>query len=143
MHLIIGGKYMGKLRYARDLYGEDASVCDLAANDTSRMFETRIVVNLQDGIRAMLRNGECAKAFFEANMHRLQDKILIGDEIGGGVVPTDPFERLWRDETGFLYQELARRSDIVDRIWAGLPIRLKPLSGSDVLDRCSLQNPRS
>ena len=139
MHLIIGGKYMGKLRYAYGLCGENASLCDLASESLDKMFEgifaAHIVVNLQDGVRTMLENKRSVKNFFGANMHRLQDKILIGDEIGGGVVPTDPFERLWRDETGSLYQELARRSEIVDRIWAGLPIRLKPLSGSDVLDR--------
>ena len=41
------------------------------------------------------------------------------------VVPVDPFERRWRDETGLLYQFLARESAIVDRVWAGLAVRLK------------------
>ena len=51
--------------------------------------------------------------------------VLIGNEIGGGIVPMDPFERRWRDETGFLYQFLAREAETVDRVWAGIPVRMK------------------
>jgi adenosyl cobinamide kinase/adenosyl cobinamide phosphate guanylyltransferase len=125
MHLIIGGKYMGKLRYAKKLYGWDASICDLAAASPEDMFEARIAVNLQDGVRHMLKRGESARDFFELHFFRLEEKILIGDEIGSGIVPMDSFERLWRDETGFVYQMLAGRAALVDRIWAGLPCRLK------------------
>ena len=125
MHLILGGKYMGKLQYARSLYGENATVCDLAGDPAEKMFDVRIVVNLQDGIRTMLEREIDARRFFETNLPRLADKILIGDEVGSGVVPLDPFERRWRDETGFIYQTLARRATIVDRVWAGLPERLK------------------
>ncbi|MDR1375988.1 MAG: bifunctional adenosylcobinamide kinase/adenosylcobinamide-phosphate guanylyltransferase [Synergistaceae bacterium] len=125
MHLIIGGKYMGKLRYAKRLYGEDVPICDLADAMPEAMFAARVVVNLQDGVRHMLKLGEAARDFFALNFFRLEDKVLIGDEIGSGIVPLDPFERLWRDETGFLYQMLAARAALVDRIWAGLPFRLK------------------
>jgi adenosyl cobinamide kinase/adenosyl cobinamide phosphate guanylyltransferase len=125
MHLIIGGRYMGKLRYAKGLYGEDASVCDLAAAPPEDMFQARIAVNVQDGVRHLLERKESPRDFFELNFPRLKDKVLIGDEIGSGIVPADPFERLWRDETGFVYQILADRADRVDRVWAGLPCRLK------------------
>ena len=50
---------------------------------------------------------------------------MTGDEICGGVVPSDSFGRKWRDETGKLYQYLANESDIVDRVFAGLALRLK------------------
>ncbi|MDR2527663.1 MAG: bifunctional adenosylcobinamide kinase/adenosylcobinamide-phosphate guanylyltransferase [Synergistaceae bacterium] len=125
MHLIVGGKYMGKLSYARRLYGEDASVCDLAAAELKEIFAAQISVNLQDGVKWLLEQGESPLDFFEANLGRLADKILIGDEVGSGLVPADPFERLWRDETGRLYQLLAAQASLVDRVWAGLPRRLK------------------
>ncbi|MDR2180909.1 MAG: bifunctional adenosylcobinamide kinase/adenosylcobinamide-phosphate guanylyltransferase [Synergistaceae bacterium] len=125
MHLIVGGKYMGKLRYAQSLYGRDAAVCDLTAARPEDMFEARIVVNLQEGVRHMLEREQSVRDFFESNILRLEDKVLIGDEIGSGIVPADPFERLWRDETGFLYQMLAARAARVDRVWAGLPCPLK------------------
>jgi adenosyl cobinamide kinase/adenosyl cobinamide phosphate guanylyltransferase len=125
VHLIIGGKYMGKLAYARALYGEDVSVCDLADQEPESMFEARVIVNLQDGARSILKRDRRPLDFFEVNLSRINDKILIGDEIGSGIVPLDPFERLWRDETGFLYQFLAARADLVDRVWAGIPSSLK------------------
>jgi adenosyl cobinamide kinase/adenosyl cobinamide phosphate guanylyltransferase len=125
MHLIIGGKYMGKLKYAKTLYGEAVSVCDLTAAPPEEMFGACVVANLQDGVRNLLERGESARNFFQSNLRFLKDKVLIGDEIGSGIVPIDPFERLWRDETGFVYQILADRADRVDRIWAGLPCRLK------------------
>ena len=144
MHLIIGGKHMGKLSYARTLYGEglSASVCDLSVEEPESMFLSflptsptlptlpaarmvAVVTNLQDGARTILKRGERPVDFFEVNLSRIEDKILIGDEIGSGIVPADPFERFWRDETGFLYQFLAARAELVDRVWAGIPCRIK------------------
>ena len=125
MHLIIGGKYMGKLAYAKALYGRDVSVCDLSLEEPESLFAARVGTNLQDGARFILKRGTRPVDFFEANIGCMNDKILIGDEIGSGLVPMDPFERLWRDETGFLYQFLAARAELVDRVWAGIPCRLK------------------
>lgn len=125
MHLIIGGRYMGKLQYALSLYGGDSTICDLANETPEKMFGARITINLQEGIRSMLKHNLDARRFFEERLSSLGDKILIGDEIGSGIVPSDPFERYWRDETGFIYQALARHAGIVDRLWAGLPTRLK------------------
>ena len=116
---------MGKRAYAIALYGDNVTICDLAISAPEEMFETDIVVNLQAGVRYLLEKREFVQAFFEAAVPRMAGKVLIGDEIGGGVVPMDPFERLWRDETGLVYQLIAARADIVDRVWAGLPERLK------------------
>ena len=116
---------MGKLAYAKSLYGEDISVCDLAVEKPESMFAARVAVNIQDGVRSILKRGGRVRDFFEADSNRLDDKILIGDEIGSGIVPVDPFERLWRDETGLFYQYLAARAELVDRVWAGIPCRLK------------------
>lgn len=125
MHLVIGGKYMGKLTYVKTLYGENVSMCDLSVEEPESMLAARVITNLQDGVRFFLKRGERCADFFEVNLSRLNGKVLIGDEIGSGVVPMEPFERLWRDETGFLYQFLAAKAELVDRVWAGIPCRLK------------------
>jgi len=54
----------------------------------------------------------------------LEGKIVIGNEIGCGIVPVDGFERQWRDETGWVYQYLGRRSSGVYRVWAGIGTKL-------------------
>ena len=116
---------MGKLRYARTLCGTNGPICDLSLEKPEKIFDAPLIVNLQDGVKSLLREGRSAFDFFDASLPRLRASILIGDEVGSGVVPLDPFERLWRDETGFLYQHLATHADIVDRVWSGLPMRLK------------------
>ena len=118
---------MGKLKYALSIYGTDSAIYDFAqAQNLSGVFyDFRILINLQAGIRRFIETGSLPLPFFEENLPRLREKVLIGDEIGCGIVPLDPLEREWRDQTGFVYQFLARESEIVDRIWAGLPVRMK------------------
>jgi len=41
------------------------------------------------------------------------------------VVPIEPFEERWREETGRLCCALAARSDAVYRVWAGIPQKIK------------------
>ena len=42
-----------------------------------------------------------------------------------GVVPIDPFERRWREETGRALTAVSKASDSVTRIFCGLPLALK------------------
>lgn len=116
---------MGKRAYAESLYGPFATLCDLSRDEPESMTDAAVVINLQDGVRTLLLRGSDVRAFFEARVERLRRCVLIGDEIGGGIVPLDPFERRWRDETGLLYQFLAQEAETVDRVWAGIPVRMK------------------
>lgn len=125
MHLILGGRFMGKRAHAEVLYGPFRSLCDLSRDAPESVTDAAIVINLQEGVRSLLLRGSDVRAFFGERLESLRHCVLIGDEIGSGVVPTDPFERRWRDETGFLYQFLAREAAIVDRVWAGLAVRMK------------------
>ena len=52
--------------------------------------------------------------------------MLTCDAIGGGIVPLDPFERRWREETGRALGILCAdaRTRLV-RVWYGLPEVLK------------------
>ncbi|NLL36966.1 MAG: hypothetical protein GX256_05535 [Fretibacterium sp.] len=127
MHLIIGGRYSGKRAYALTLFPEGVQVliCDLAREQPEAVTEAGLAINLQEAVRTLLRRDTDATEFFTARLERLRHSVLVGDEVGSGVVPVDPFERLWRDETGFLYQMLAREAERVDRVWAGIPTRLK------------------
>ena len=125
MRLILGGRHMGKRAYAEACYGPFHSLCDLSRDAPESAADAELVVNLQEGVRALLLRGTDVRAFFEARLARLRRSVLIGDEIGSGVVPMDPFERRWRDETGLLYQYLAREAETVERVWAGLAVKIK------------------
>ncbi len=58
------------------------------------------------------------------------DLILVGNEVGSGIIPLGEINRRFVDETGFLHQALAKQCDRVVLTAAGLPLVLKgePLS---------------
>ena len=51
--------------------------------------------------------------------------VLICDEVGSGVVPTDPEDRAWREAVGRICCELAPHAEAVYRVTCGLGMRLK------------------
>ena len=118
---------MGKRAYAEKLYKNFDFVYDLEkiSPENINLGGLNLILNLQAGVRNLLLKNINTLEFFENRLEFLRASILIGDEISGGVIPISKFERQWRDETGKLYQFLAREADIVDRIFAGLALRLK------------------
>ncbi|WP_040209550.1 bifunctional adenosylcobinamide kinase/adenosylcobinamide-phosphate guanylyltransferase [Neobacillus jeddahensis] len=51
--------------------------------------------------------------------------IVIGTDITKGIVPMERENRLWRDVTGWAYQDIAAQSEKVDVIWYGLNQTIK------------------
>ena len=117
---------MGKRAYAESLYKNFDFIYDLESCEPEIIEEGfNLILNLQAGTKNLLSRNINVLEFFESKLEILRDSILIGDEISSGVIPIEKFERQWRDETGRLYQFLAKEADTVDRIFAGLPLRLK------------------
>ena len=52
--------------------------------------------------------------------------VLVGNEVGLGIVPDNALARRFRDEAGRLHQRLAARADRVVLTVAGLPLVVKP-----------------
>ena len=125
MYFIFGGISQGKLHYAKKLYGEELTVCDLKCCKIEDSFSADIMINIQDTVKSMLLAGENPSDYFKAHIDQFSNKILIGNEIGCGIVPVDALEREWRDETGWVYQFLVSKATRVDRVWAGIGQTLK------------------
>ena len=51
--------------------------------------------------------------------------VLVGNEVGLGIVPDNALARRFRDEVGRLHQHLAARANTVLFMVAGLPMRVK------------------
>jgi adenosylcobinamide kinase / adenosylcobinamide-phosphate guanylyltransferase len=51
--------------------------------------------------------------------------ILVGNEVGLGIVPDNPSARVFRDVNGIIQQKLAREADEVYYLVSGLPQKLK------------------
>jgi adenosylcobinamide kinase / adenosylcobinamide-phosphate guanylyltransferase len=130
MNFIFGGSSQGKLKFAIDKYGQNVEVYDLKKSSIFNIMpeNKQTIINLQDGVSQLLKAGLNPKDYLEKNIDKFYNKVLIGNEIGCGIVSMDAFEREWRDETGRVYQFIVTRSNIVDRVWAGLGMNLKSLN---------------
>ena len=116
---------MGKRTYAVKLYGKFEHVYNLDEDSPESIKKPGLIINIDSGVKNLLSNGVNPSEFFISRLDILTQCVITGCEIGSGVVPIDAFSRQWRDETGKLYQILAEKADTVDRIFAGLPLRLK------------------
>ena len=77
-------------------------------------------------VRAVLARGGDAQDFARRLLAENPGAVLTCDEIGGGIVPLDPDERRWREETGRALGILcADPGTRLTRVWYGLPEVLK------------------
>jgi adenosylcobinamide kinase / adenosylcobinamide-phosphate guanylyltransferase len=88
---------------------------------------------LVDCVTLWLSNLLLAEADIEGEMRRLHDvlprrqgtTVLVGNEVGYGIVPDNALARRFRDLQGGLNQRLAARADRVVLMVAGLPLLVK------------------
>lgn len=124
MIFILGGAYQGKLEFAKGAFGlEDADI--FTCTDGQLDFSYKCINELEEFTLACVRENRSAVDWFRANEALWQDKILICQDISGGVVPIEAEMRRWRNETGSLCQYLASQAQQVSRIFCGLEQRLK------------------
>ena len=84
------------------------------------------VADFHTVLRAVLDAGGDAQAFARRLLAENPDAVLTCDEIGSGIVPLDPVERRWREETGRALGILcADPTTRVTRVWYGLGEVLK------------------
>lgn len=124
MRLVLGGRYQGKLDYVLQTYGlkaEDVFTC----TDMNVAFEAPCIYRTEEFVFACVKAGIHAAEVLEANKAALQNAIVICDDISGGVVPIDKDERAWREENGWALAWLSRNAESVERLFCGIPQRLK------------------
>ena len=129
MRLIVGGQGQGKL--AALLSEQEIPVEKIADGETCtrREFEECLVLNhLHGWIYREIRQEKPAASILQELLEKIgqnSQTIFLCDEIGSGIVPVDPLERKWREDTGRICCELARRADRVDRVLCGLMVCIK------------------
>jgi len=103
--LIIGGAFQGKYEFALTL-------------------KQTIINNLQDIIKEFMLK----KVNVDDEILTLisgEDKIIICREIGCGIVPLEKSEREYREITGRILCDIAKKADCVYRVQAGIPTKIK------------------
>ena len=72
-------------------------------------------------LREVLQRGGDAAAYARTLLEQNPDAAITCDEIGGGIVPLDGFERRWREETGRALGVLAADEGTrLVRVWYGI-----------------------
>ena len=120
-HFIIGGAYQGKSDFAKRLCPE-GTVLDCKADSLENLSQYKIILNLEEAVRILLRQGKDPVSLLPA---LLDGKIVTGREVGCGVVPISAEERLFRDEAGRTYQALSQNAKRVTRMFCGISQSLK------------------
>lgn len=117
MILVVGGAGQGKLDYVKREYQVTQQEI------SSQLGDSRVVYGLHEVIRRLHDLDRAVDIVFEhAQAH--PDAIYICDEIGCGVVPLAPEERLWRQAVGQVCVMLGQRAQRVVRIFCGIPMEL-------------------
>lgn len=133
MRLIIGGYAQGKLDYAKKKFDvEDKYVfeCTLPTKEENEELNPNgdakiIVSSLHKWIRKRIKEGGRPEEEISSFVKKTQNAIIICDEIGNGIVPMDPFERVYRERTGRILVNLAAEALEVERVVCGIPQKIK------------------
>lgn len=127
MKLVIGGYAQGKLSYVLSKYHlQEDAVWDGALPDKASVQKETVVINhFHNWVKNCILEGGCPEAEMESFLKCYKNCIIISDEIGNGIVPTDSFEREYREHTGRLLVRLAENAEEVWRIICGIGQRIK------------------
>lgn len=127
MKLVIGGYAQGKLNYVLQKYGVETSRI-LDGEIPKNIEEQRgiIVVNhLHHWIKSRIVQNGCPEEEIFDFVENYPDCVLISDEVGNGIVPIEVFEREYRERTGRILVELAKKAEEVERVICGIGQRIK------------------
>ena len=123
MKFITGGAYQGKLEYAKKMY-PDADWADGAGCSLQELFSCGAVDHFHLFVRRWLQAGKTPQELTGEILDKNRDLIIVCDEIGCGLVPTDAFEREYRESVGRICTELVKYADEVYRVTCGAGVRL-------------------
>lgn len=115
MKLYIGGAGSGQAELARRETGRTPLRCSAA-----EALSAPAVGELHLLLRELLLAGGDGQDFARRLLAENPDAVVVCDEIGLGIVPAEPFERRWREETGRVLCLLAQGAERVTRVWYGI-----------------------
>lgn len=125
--LVIGGACQGKTKWVQDNFKEYRQVSFqeiLRENRQGKVLSAIYLDSFHSITRGWIKEGGEYKKNLEC-LRKTLSWVIVANEIGNGVVPMDPFERKWREETGRMLCELAKDADEVYRIYSGIPVQIK------------------
>ena len=143
MHFITGGAFNGKRAWVKKTYQIEKDESWLTAYENHPL--PRNIIHNQDflileGIEIWLKLlteqvdvqqsleiwNSCLNDWLKWEKEKVsRNVIIIGTDITKGIVPVEKENRLWRDLTGWAYQDTAAKALKVDVIWYGINKTIK------------------
>ncbi len=139
MILVTGGSSQGTRDFVRQyMGGQDTEPCvwtEGAEASWEEFMDGRFCRDFQLFVRRVMEGsvvpcghepeGPVTEQLLEELFAGPEDRVLVTDETGCGIVPADAFERLYRDETGRLCCRIAGEAEEVWRVCCGIGMRIK------------------
>jgi len=125
MVLIFGGAYQGKLEYAKENYQIQENEIFYCEDSREIDFSKKVIYGLDRLILNLIKDGADPLEYVNKNLDKIKDRIIICTDISGGVVPTDPVMRQWREAVGRCMALLSRSAQRVVRIFCGIGTVIK------------------
>lgn len=126
MRLVLGGMNQGQLKVALELtkltddrvtYCRDCSFEDI--------LKAPLICDYHLLVRRMLEEKKDPYDFTNRLIKENEGACLVMDEIGCGVVPSNAFDRDYRETVGRIGCLLAGHSQEVYRVFCGIPTKIK------------------
>lgn len=127
MKLVIGGYAQGKLQYVlRNDKVDTSMVLDgEIPEEEEKQGKTVVINHFHNWVKRRIAQNGCPEEETMSFLERYPDCIIISDEIGNGIVPMDALEREYRERTGRILIEIAKKAEEVERVICGIGQRIK------------------
>lgn len=128
MELYVGGISQGKLKFVLQKKGITYSnklISEGADCIVEDMLLKPIINQFHQFIRRLLNDNCDVEEFIDKLIMVNPSVIIICNEVGYGIVPTDKEDRVYREVVGRSCCKLAEHADIVERIICGMGQRIK------------------
>lgn len=144
MHFITGGAFNGKRKWVKKHYNMGESLWLSAYNADSITESSNVNIPAMvvlEGIEKWIHAQIDLDILPDVQRQNVMEQIkpwlnwewedshrtlvIIGTDISKGIVPIDKEDRLWRDITGWVYQDLVEQAERAHIIWYGIEQTLK------------------
>ena len=131
MKVFVGGCKQAKLDIACCYLGiskDNDSVYDGADMAVEHFYKARVINHFHLFVKNnidLFETQEKRLVFLNNLMQNNPDIVIIGDEIGSGIVPLEQSDRIYRDSYGRMMCMLSQNAEIVVRIICGICQEIK------------------
>lgn len=124
MELIVGGAWQGKMEYAKSRFPEILWV-DGESCSEEELLHCQGIFNFQRYLERQMEKGKTVEGLAESLYEKNPDVVVVTDEIGCGIVPLEPFQREFREQTGRVCTALAEKAVRVHWVICGVGTVIK------------------